>query len=238
LWSFGAIKTATALGGAIACFSDPALAQRVQTILDARPIRSRTWFLRRVHRFALLKLLSTRAAFTLLLAACRLLGRSHERLLRDAVRGFAASDLIQAIRGQPPAALLVLLARRLAQPIADRIERRRSAGEDLAARLDGRPRPGQAAPRHSHWVFPLFDPAPADTALRLASKGFDASPAASTLVRIAEPGSATSPAAQQPIDDWLYLPSPAGMRDHERMRLAAAGGHAGPRADLPRVHTA
>jgi hypothetical protein len=54
--------------------------------------------------------------------------------------------------GSRPAALLAVLARRLAQPPAPRMLQRRQTGEQMATQLIGIARPGAAANDHSHWV--------------------------------------------------------------------------------------
>lgn len=58
MFSFGPIKTASALGGAVARVKSPELRQRMAELLKGDPIQSRTSFAIRLARFTALKLLS------------------------------------------------------------------------------------------------------------------------------------------------------------------------------------
>ena len=78
LFSFGPIKTATALGGAVLAFRDRELLARTRALQEACVVQPRREFAKRVLRFAVVKALLHRAPFTLFCAACRLAGRSAE----------------------------------------------------------------------------------------------------------------------------------------------------------------
>ncbi|MBV9786555.1 MAG: DegT/DnrJ/EryC1/StrS aminotransferase family protein [Chloroflexi bacterium] len=135
LWSFGPIKTQTALGGAIVQLNDPALLQRMRRIQSSYPRQRRSQFARRVLLMAALKFLARPRRFALFVALCRLRQRDHDRLLYTAVRGFAGRDLLARLRHQPCAPLLRLLERRLRHADAEHVTRRAAFARRMLAQL-------------------------------------------------------------------------------------------------------
>jgi dTDP-4-amino-4,6-dideoxygalactose transaminase len=223
MFSFGPIKTATALGGGLLRVRDRDLLARMREAQAAWPTQSGRSFVARLAKYALLKFLSGRLAFRLLMSALRLLGRDVDRTLNGAVRNFPGEELIAQLRQQMPTAMLRLLARRLRTfHSTARLERRARHGRRLAARLAASFEcPGAAAAQHSFWVFPLCvaDPVPVLAALRAA--GFDAS-AGSQLRPVAGPDGTfkTTPNAVRITATALFLPLYPELPDSEVGRLA------------------
>ena len=225
LFSFGPIKTATALGGALLRVRDEGLRARMKGIQSGYPLQSRRYFLRRVVRFAMVKLALCRPAFTLLCETCRLLGRSHDDVINLAVRGFHGPRLLDNLRKRPSRPLLSLLERRLGRFDEGRITRRvESAGAliDLAPAL---PRPGAAAARHSFWTFPILSHQPDRLVERLWARGFDATRGAWSLCAVPAPESHEGwipTEATEAMSRIVYLPSWPAIRRRELQRLARA----------------
>ncbi|MFO0915143.1 MAG: DegT/DnrJ/EryC1/StrS family aminotransferase [Pirellulales bacterium] len=169
MFSFGPIKTATALGGAIVRVKSPALRDRMRELLNSDPIQSRTAFLRRIARFSLLKLLSGRIATALTQGCVEGLGGDFDLWANTAVRGFGTSHLAVQLRRQPSAALLKLLAKRWRSYDFARIERRARLGRQLS-RCIGHEHPAS----HTFWVYPIFVSDPIVLRDRLRAAGFDA----------------------------------------------------------------
>jgi dTDP-4-amino-4,6-dideoxygalactose transaminase len=214
LYSFGPIKTATALGGGIALFRDPGLAQRVRAVLAGHAPLSDGWFLRRAAKYATLKAASAPLPYGLLLGALRLLGRDPESAVAGSVRGFGSGELLGRIRRRPPPRLLALLARRLAS--ASDQQSRRERALFLLARLRGRARPGAAVARHTHWVVPVLSSDPDGLVARLRARGFDATRGATSL---RAPGEA--PNARRLLAEAVYLPVSPFTSRRTLDRLAA-----------------
>lgn len=223
LWSFGPIKTETALGGAIAQIDDARLLARMRRIQSGYPRQRRSAFARRALLMAALKFLARPRRFALFVALCRLQGRDHDRLLYTAVRGFAGRNLLARLRHQPSAPLLHLLERRLRHADADRVARRAAFARRILARLPEHVQIGARSQRHAHWVIPILSAAP-DTLVRvLQAQGFDATRVASSLISV-------PPAATRPQFDpartrcWLerivYLPTYQPVPDHRLAQLA------------------
>lgn len=223
LFSFGPIKTATALAGGLLAFRDPGLRDRVRAYQERWPVHSRWRYLARLAKYAVFVLLGARAFFTLFTAACRVLGVSHERLLAGSVRGFAGGDFFRMIRQRPSFPLLALLARRI-ETYDRRLVERRIALARLARRLlPAVEVPGAQAAEHSYWVFPIRHRAADDLVRHLARRGFDATRGASSLAVIEPPPGREDPReAREVLDEVLYLPVYAGMTEKDVQRLAAA----------------
>jgi dTDP-4-amino-4,6-dideoxygalactose transaminase len=174
LFSFGPLKTATALGGALVRVRDPVLFAHMRRLQAAWPLYPRRAYAGRVAKFAGLKLLTTRPVFGLVAKAFRRLGRDYEDPISDAVRGVAPLEGERALRFQPPAPMLALLRRRLLRHDAARAAARVRAARALHARLEGRlacPAAGEA--QHAFWVFPILVDEPRAVMERMRRAGFD-----------------------------------------------------------------
>ncbi len=199
--SFGPIKTATALGGAVVRVACPDLRQRMADHLQGDPLQSRAHFAMRIFRFAGLKFLSGKCIASLFRFGVRCLGRDYDALVNSLGRGFPSSGILQHIRRRPSMPLLRLLRRRWATYDFARIERRRTLGRELDQRC-GMQRP----PEHAYWVYPLFLPGSQATAEALQAAGFDATCRSRMTVVPAVNGRPGATAAQQRWDQVLFLP--------------------------------
>lgn len=224
MFSFGPIKTATALGGALLVVRDAELLERMRALESNYPLQPVSEFAAKVARFVVLKLLSTRWIFGLLYYVATLLGKELDQMVGGAARGFAPGALLQQIRRRASAPLLVLLARRLRTYPGAAVARRAEAGRRLSVALRGGPLylPGVDAPAHAWWVFPACVPDPFDFCRRLREFGFDATPGASAMRVIAGRNGSTEccPGARRVLKDVMYLPVQPGLTDAEIDRLA------------------
>lgn len=223
MFSFGPIKTATALAGGMFSFRDPELCERVRGHQARWPVQSRARYLLRPIKYALLVLLSGRALFAAFVALCRACGTDHERVLGASVRGFAGGDFFRKIRCRPSFPLLALLERRISRfdgrGVARRVELAKFARR-LMPRLET---PGACAADHSYWVFPVRHRAPDLLMQHLWRKGFDATRGATSLCAFDPPPDRDEPAdARRALEEVLYLPVYAGMSERDVERLAAA----------------
>ncbi len=219
LYSFGTIKTATALGGSVAFVRSPSLHAEMLRLRDLQPSASRLGRLRRVLVAAGLHALSAPVPYGWLHRIGHTLGVDIETRLRGSVRGFAGEDLLRAIRRCPSAALLALLERRLRQNHGARLARRAAAAAALARELDGSVEvPGEAVVLHTYWVFPVLSRAPGGTVAALRAAGIDAS-SRSSLVALGEVGSC--PEAHDLLARIVYLPTVESLDANERREIAA-----------------
>lgn len=176
LFSFGPIKTATALGGGVALVADPALRHRMQEVGNEWPRQRTTAYLGRVAKLAGLKLLSTRPVFSALVWLVDHLGGDADAFVGHSARGFPDDRLLACLRQQPCRALEKLIAHRLGHFDSDSIAMRTSRGRELAIATGPTVEvAGADNPTHTYWVFPAICPEPAAAVAALRRAGFDAS---------------------------------------------------------------
>jgi dTDP-4-amino-4,6-dideoxygalactose transaminase len=225
MFSFGPIKTATALGGGILSFRDPSLCTRVHRHMSRWPIQSQWRFLARIAKYCLLMLLSYRPVYTLFVLGCRALTTNHDRVISGTARGFPARGLFAEIRQRPSPALLALLDRRLRgfnpAGIADRV----ALAQYVGTLMPFMTRPGDRALHHTNWLFPILHETPERLMRYLWTKGFDATRGESSLCVVNPPADRpeTVPAeANHAMARFLYLPVYPGVTPRDTERLADA----------------
>ncbi|MDI3339850.1 MAG: aminotransferase class I/II-fold pyridoxal phosphate-dependent enzyme [Sphaerobacter sp.] len=225
LFSFGPIKTATALGGGIVTVRDRAVLTRMREIQASYPVQSRWRYLKRVGTFGVFKLLAAPLPYRAFTAACRALGREHDAIISGALRGFPGPGLMAKIRQQPATPLLALMERRITRFDPHQIARRRQVGKAAIGALPGLAIPGARAAQHSHWVFPVQAPAPDRLMRQLWRHGFDATRGASSMSVVDPPPDRPELepcAARRVMDQVLYLPVYPGISPRDLARLARA----------------
>jgi dTDP-4-amino-4,6-dideoxygalactose transaminase len=200
LYSFGTIKTATCLGGAVALVSDRTLRTAMRERQAQQPAAGHLAFALKLVKYALLASLSGPRAYAVFIRLLDALSGDFDRVLRSLTRGFPEDELLPRIRQRPSRALLGLLAHRLHAPCD--LAGRRAAGERMRGRLRGIQVLGAEAAAHVHWLFPVACADPPGLVARLRRAGFDATQGASTLVAI----DADAERASQALRAIVYLP--------------------------------
>lgn len=223
MFSFGSLKTATALGGALLRVRDPVILRRMSEEQEGWPVQRRHAYFGKLLKFLCLILISNPVAYGLVFRACDLLDRDFDAVVNGAARSFAPRDragrggareadeeFFARIRRRPSAPLLTLLARRLRTLDAARITRRALSGERVARRL---PRnvvhPGRLSADRTHWIFPVLAPDPENLISTLRREGFDASRATSNIsvVEASAESSELAPAeAIRMVSNVVFLP--------------------------------
>lgn len=224
LFSFGLIKTATAVGGGVLIFRDRTLRDSVSRFMSTWPSQSRIDYFRRICRAAALKGASSRWAFTAFAVMCRWCGATHDAVLSRSVRGFAGPDFFRRIRRQPSPALLAVLSRRLSRPVESSLTHRIELAQRILNALPDVSRPGSETITHTHWILPIYHDDADGMITFLWQHGFDATRGASsmTVVPVDNP---SLPSPVQAIDSFrrlLYLPFDGSMTDEEIQQLATA----------------
>jgi dTDP-4-amino-4,6-dideoxygalactose transaminase len=223
--SFGPIKTCSTIMGGILRFKESSLADEVARLQAALPVHSRWNYLWWLLRFAQLKTLSTRALYTMVMWIARRLGVADRRL-NDAVRVFGGQDEVQKFRQQPSYPLLRLLEHRLKRFDTRSITRRNAAAETVIERLPLSLRcPGEHAPVHNHWTFPVEVSDPVGLMKHLRTLGFDSIDGYSSfIIPVAPEGFQEFRAAEtrSMMESVLYLPVHTGLSNKELIQLADA----------------
>jgi perosamine synthetase len=223
LFSFGPIKTQTALGGGLLRFKDRNLLGRVRALQARYPRQHRLAYGQRLLKYSVIKALANRVVLQLLVTLCRWRGTDHDQLLRTCVQGFAGGDLIAKLRYQPSLPLLRLLGRRLQHVDPTRIEQRIAFARRLLACLPATRRPGGQATHHTYWVLPIQNPNPDALTRQLWQQGFDATRGASSLYVVQPPPDRpeqTPVKAIQAMAQVLYLPIQPTLSAQDAQRMA------------------
>jgi dTDP-4-amino-4,6-dideoxygalactose transaminase len=232
LFSFGPIKTATALGGAVVRVRDPELRERMREALAGRPVQPRRQFLARVLKFAALSALARPRAFRAFVRLCERQGRDLDEMLSSFVRGFKVpyddAAFRKRIRRRPCGPLLRLLHRRLATFDVGRLARRAALGEHIVEELPA-PffHPGWRAPIRSHWVLPVVSADPTALIAALRREGLDAAPPHATSAIVVVPAPPESPETEAVSAQWLmehvvFLPAYPELPERAVRRLLDA----------------
>jgi len=219
LFSFGLIKTATAVQGGIVCVRDPEVRARMREAHASQPAQGRLAFLGRSAKAALLLALSEPRAFRLLARVCARSGLDLDALLHRATRGFPGPDYLLRLRKRPSAPLLALLERRLRRPQTSMAGPRRAWGEELLAELGPHSAVvGRRARERHHWVLAVTTAEPALLVRALRSIGFDATDR-SSLVAVHDAVGARSEASRRWLQRLVYVPLARGAGPAERAAL-------------------
>lgn len=225
LFSFGPIKTATALGGALVRVAEERLGEEMRKKQGEWPAQPRAEYAWRVLRFMGLYALGRPRVYWLFAWLLSATGRDLDDVVSGAVRGFPGPRLAQQIRRRPSAPLLALLERRLRSFDAERLRARARAGNRLAAALPCEPgRPGAYAKDPTHWVFPVRSQQRAALIAALRRAGFDAATGTSSIAAIPPPDARPElrPAsAERLMDEVVFLPAYPELGEHELDRLGA-----------------
>ena len=226
MFSFGSIKTATAVGGALVRLKDSQLLQKMRAIQQGYPMQKRTEYFQELFTHACVKLFTVPLFFGLFYRVCVALHKDFERVI-SAVRNLPEGEEdLEVIQKRPSPPLLALLARRLRTFNPARLRQRTDVGREFA---DSLPPSlsclGSQADFHSFWVFPVQVEAPEQFAAALRAHGFDATTASSALSVIEPPPGNEAPAPAKlraAFRKLIYLPVYPAVPSEARARLRKA----------------
>ena len=211
MYSFGTLKTSTALGGAILRVRDPEVLGRMRGIQASYPLQGRAGYLKKLVKVLGLVAVSRPRPYGLLTRACIRLGVDLDALVAGVVRGFpsreSAATFFRRLRHRPSAPLLAMLSRRLRTFDGERLARRASTGERFASRLRAVEHPGQGSLQRTHWLFPVVVEDPEALIVGLRRRGLDVSRATSSIAVVEAPAGRSSPVeASLMMSGVVFLP--------------------------------
>ncbi len=217
MFSFGPIKTNTALSGALLQVRDGELRQSMLRHQEQWKQQSRFTFGRRLAKYGVVKTLSTRPMCGGIYRALKLIGKNHDGVASTMARGFAGPGFFQKIRKQPSFPMLKLLGYKLSNWQKVAVENRRQHGEFLRNALG----PdvyvlGSAMNRQTWWVFPVLVDEPERIIPRLWDAGYDASNSCSLHAVTDGVGSIASSV----LEHIVFLPLHVDMPKSELSRMA------------------
>jgi perosamine synthetase len=225
MFSFGSIKTCSALGGAILSIRNPKLLYKIKSIQSRYAIQQPFFFLCRLGKYILIKLLSYRFVFSLFVILCRITGANHDEIINRNSRNFKETCLFEQIRQQVSTPQLALMKHRFRHWDPGTIQTRIEKAKRLVQQCVQIRYPGSAAASHSYWLFPLLCSKPAALVSTLWKHGFDATQGGKRLIALTntnDPSMRGSCAnAREIIDTAVYLPlyNELNMNDLNRLAL-------------------
>jgi dTDP-4-amino-4,6-dideoxygalactose transaminase len=232
MYSFGPIKTSTALGGALIRVKPSELRARMREILGTYPVQPEAQHRSRISKFMGLKIITLRPVMQMIYRYYKARGENYEDSLANKVRDVAAPASDKApsgnanvkIRFQPSATMLWLMNRRLARFEIGEVDQRRMKGETLTKLIgDAVVLPGMANPHHDYWVYPLLVSKPKKFIEALRAEGFDAAdlPRSQHIAEPADRPELKPAVAAAVMRDLIVVPCYDTMPDRELERLAA-----------------
>lgn len=228
LFSFGTIKTATALGGAVVRVRDAELRSRMVKLQDSYPVQKRSAYLRRLVKYVGFYVLCKPRVYGLATRMMGAAGIDYDAALSNAARSFPASELFSQIRRQPCVPLVRMLARRITtfeRRGMARLQRRCSQGDALSHGLAAGMVVGEQNSLHTFWVVPVRVSNREAVLKELRRAGFDATLRSSLVVVRDRSG---APAYEVPQAQWLseivFVPCGEDVPDREWERLISIVG--------------
>ena len=212
MYSFGTLKTSTALGGAVLRVRNKEVLQRMREGQGEYPVQNRSLYAKKLLKALGILAVSRPKAYESLSRACSWFGSDLGAVVNGAVRAFPSWEpervFLRRLRQRPCAPLLAMLSRRLRTFDVDRLARRALTGERFARSLRvADAHPGRRSLARTHWLFPVVVKDPEALILDLRKHGLDASRATSSIAVVEEDEGHSSPAAARRImSGVVFLP--------------------------------
>jgi perosamine synthetase len=224
MFSFGPIKTATALGGALIRVRDTNLRERMRDIQSHYPVQPEAKHRKRILQFMGLKLVTARPVLAAIYRFYTAKGEDYEDKLADRVRDVAPLKTAKNMRFQPSATMLRLMNRRLARFDMEQVSARQRKGERLSGLIGTSVvQPAQFNAHHDYWVFPLLVSEPRKFIEALRREGFDAAdlPRSQHIAAPQDRPGLDPKTAAAAMRDLIVVPCYEAMPDRELVRQAA-----------------
>src|SRR5215208_2282291 len=198
MYSFGTLKTSTALGGAVLRVRNREVLGRMCGIQAPYPFQDRGGYLKKLLNVLGLVAVSRPRPYGLLAGACTRLESDLDALVNGMVRGFPprepAATFFRRLRPRPSAPLLAMLSRRLRTFDRERLARRASSGERFASGLRVVDlHPGRHSLHRTHWLFPVVVADLEALIVGLRRHGLDTSQATSSIAVVEAPAGVRRP---------------------------------------------
>ena len=224
MFSFGPIKTATALGGALLNIRSPQLFDRVNSLEMDYPLQPERKQLKRYVSAAAIKIVSSRTVLDIVYRYYKKRGRNYEEELANKVRDVAPLKKKGGLHYRPSASLLWMMNRRMRQLTDGDLDLRTSRGQQLAGLLgDVAVLPGQLSKHHDYWLFAVVTDNAAELVGALRGAGFDAGglPRSQTVDAPAYRSDLGPVLAKEMLDSVVVVPCYESMPESEIIREAA-----------------
>jgi perosamine synthetase len=243
MYSFGTLKTSTALGGALLRVHDYDVLRKMRRTQDHFPVQRRAAYMKKLLISLGLVTVARPRPYGLLTKICTRLAVDLDALINRAVRAFPSGEsereFCQRLTQRPCKPLLAVLARRLRSFDQARLAARSAVGERFAHKLRIRDaHPGGHSFRRTHWLFPVVVQDPGSQIRELRTRGLDASRATSSIAVIeASAGYLPPTNAHQMMSGIVFLPVYPGLpsRAYDEMVDVVNGCPEGEAVEMAKV---
>ncbi|WP_197993137.1 DegT/DnrJ/EryC1/StrS family aminotransferase [Gimesia aquarii] len=209
LFSFGTIKTATALGGALCRIKDLTILTRMRDIQSQEPVYPARKLALDCFKVAFLKIISMRILFGAIVKIGKRFRKNVNDILGGMTRGFSDDSLLPQLRQQPTTGTLRLLKRRLETYDSQRIARRIKHAQLIVAKLGlENLQPELLNNQHSFWLFPYITDRPEALINFLRKHSFDTTQRGRLEIVSPPPDhpELNSPTATELLKQTVFLP--------------------------------
>ena len=186
MFSFGSIKSITALGGAVGFAMDNKLKKEIINKISKYPKIKNAEFRKKVLKYIGLKILSNPYVYGLFILICRILKINYDKAIISTVRMVQDGSLLEAIRKEPATSQLRYLLYRLASMKENHIYQRKEVGDYVKNLLKSCDIHGSANTTHSYWLFPIRSSRREKLVKLLRESGFDATFTSTQLIPLNE----------------------------------------------------
>jgi perosamine synthetase len=223
LFSFGPLKTATALAGGVLRARDSALIARLKANHERWPRQTRADYFNRLCKYGTMKFFGGRWIYAETRKLARVVAGDVDKLIHYTAKSFRDDEIMRRLRHRPSGPLLASMARRLDHFDHERIRQRTENGKLLADLLRGHVFcPGADVTPHNYWLFPVLMKTPAKAIAALEAAGFDATqPSSMKVVEAPADRPELDPMlARKALEQIILVPCYPGIPEAELRRMA------------------
>ena len=208
MFSFGSIKSITALGCAIGFTANDELYSIIKKRFSKYERVANSRFRSKVLKYLLLKILSNPFIYGIFIFTCKVLNIDYDKAIISTIRNFPSNELLKSIRMYPPNSQLKYLLYRLINVDDDHFSKRIQVGDYVSSGLKNTNVHGVNNKTHSYWLFPIRTDRREALVKALRESGFDATFTSTQLIPI-KPliGDQVAPVnCEEYMSETIYLP--------------------------------
>ena len=208
--SFGPLKTATTLAGAIMSLRNTHknLLDKITKIESGRPKYKRLDYLKRVLKFSAQHYLSSPILFTAFVYSCHILKKDYDVIISKLTRSFPKEKLLEDIRQQINPTIVFAMAWRLSKYPIWKIEAREKNAMEKVAMFQGKYQiPGIRSLRHTCWLLPVTSSSPNEDIEKLRKNNIDATKLSTSLSCLSDNPQKETPKANLVMQNTYYIPN-------------------------------
>ncbi|WP_165851986.1 aminotransferase class V-fold PLP-dependent enzyme [Mucilaginibacter terrenus] len=215
MFSFGLIKTNTAVSGAVIQIRDPNLLQKVINLSNSLPCQSTSIFRKKLLKVLAIKLLTGKTLYSAFYKWCLKTNRDPDEVLSSATRGIPGTDVLGKISYRPCRANIILLKQRLNNFNLSNNFARTLKAREIVEGLALAAIAGGINTNNTYWVLPVKHNQPEKLIAYLRNNGFDATQKASSLIEL----EAATTTNHLQLNWLVYLPCYRSMSPKDCNRL-------------------